>query len=123
MSLVVDDYGTGFSSLGYLRDLRDIRGLKLDRSFVTRLDADPRAGAIVESTINLAHALGHARRRRGRGDRAGPGPARRARLRVRAGVPVLPARSRRRTGPGHPDRGPAPDLLTGRDQASRRAKL
>jgi EAL domain-containing protein (putative c-di-GMP-specific phosphodiesterase class I) len=58
VSLVVDDYGTGFSSLGYLRDLRDIRGLKLDRSFVTRLDADRRAGAIVESTINLAHALG-----------------------------------------------------------------
>jgi EAL domain-containing protein (putative c-di-GMP-specific phosphodiesterase class I) len=58
VSLVVDDYGTGFSSLGYLRDLRDIRGLKLDRSFVTKMDADPRAGAIVESTINLAHALG-----------------------------------------------------------------
>jgi diguanylate cyclase len=58
VSMVVDDYGTGFSSLGYLRDLRDIRGLKLDRSFVTRLDADPRARAIVESTINLAHALG-----------------------------------------------------------------
>ena len=58
VSLVVDDYGTGFSSLGYLRDLRDIRGLKLDRSFVTHLDADPRAAAIVESTINLAHSLG-----------------------------------------------------------------
>jgi len=58
VSLVIDDYGTGFSSLGYLRDLRDIRGLKLDRSFVTKMDADPRAGAIVESTVNLAHALG-----------------------------------------------------------------
>jgi diguanylate cyclase len=58
VSLVVDDYGTGFSSLGYLRDLRDIRGLKLDRSFVTGMDDDPRAAAIVESTINLAHSLG-----------------------------------------------------------------
>jgi EAL domain-containing protein (putative c-di-GMP-specific phosphodiesterase class I) len=58
VSLVVDDYGTGFSSLGYLRDLRDIRGLKLDRSFVTKMDGDPRAAAIVESTIGLAHALG-----------------------------------------------------------------
>jgi diguanylate cyclase (GGDEF)-like protein len=57
VSLVIDDYGTGFSSLGYLRDLRDIRGLKLDRSFVTHMDADPRAAAIVESTINLAHSL------------------------------------------------------------------
>jgi EAL domain-containing protein (putative c-di-GMP-specific phosphodiesterase class I) len=58
VSLVVDDYGTGFSSLGYLRDLRDIRGLKLDRSFVTNLDSDDRAHAIVASTINLARALG-----------------------------------------------------------------
>jgi len=60
VSLVIDDYGTGYSSLGYLRDLRDIRGLKLDRSFVTHLDADPRAEAIVESTIGLAHSLGMA---------------------------------------------------------------
>jgi diguanylate cyclase (GGDEF)-like protein len=60
VSLVIDDYGTGYSSLGYLRDLRDIRGLKLDRSFVTHLDADPRAEAIVESTITLAHSLGMA---------------------------------------------------------------
>jgi diguanylate cyclase (GGDEF)-like protein len=58
VSLVVDDYGTGFSTLGYLRDLRDVRGLKLDRSFVTQMDSDPRSEAIVESTINLAHALG-----------------------------------------------------------------
>ena len=58
VSLVIDDYGTGYSSLGYLRDLRDIRGLKLDRSFVTNMDADHRAEAIVESTVNLAHSLG-----------------------------------------------------------------
>jgi len=35
-----------------------VRGLKLDRSFVIRLDADPRAASIVESTIGLAHSLG-----------------------------------------------------------------
>jgi diguanylate cyclase (GGDEF)-like protein len=58
IALVVDDYGTGYSSLGYLRDLREIRGLKLDRSFITRLDTDDRAAAIVESTITLGHALG-----------------------------------------------------------------
>jgi diguanylate cyclase len=56
--LVVDDYGTGFSSLGYLRDLQDISGLKLDRSFVTHVDTDPRAAAIVESTVRLAGSLG-----------------------------------------------------------------
>jgi diguanylate cyclase len=58
VSLVIDDYGTGFSTLGYLRDLHDIRGLKLDRSFVTPMGSVPRVEAIVESTINVAHALG-----------------------------------------------------------------
>jgi diguanylate cyclase len=56
--LQVDDYGAGYSSLGYLRDLSEISGLKLDRSFVTRLDVDPRAQAIVESTVGLARRLG-----------------------------------------------------------------
>jgi diguanylate cyclase len=58
VGLVIDDYGTGYSSLGYLRDLHDIRGLKLDRSFVTDLDTEPRSAAIVDSTIKLAHSLG-----------------------------------------------------------------
>ncbi len=58
VALMIDDYGTGYSSLGYLRDIRDVRGLKLDRSFVTHLDVDPRAAAIVESTVGLAHSLG-----------------------------------------------------------------
>ena len=58
VTLVVDDYGTGYSSLGYLRDLREITGLKLDRSFVTPLEDDARAAAIVESTITLASSLG-----------------------------------------------------------------
>jgi EAL domain-containing protein (putative c-di-GMP-specific phosphodiesterase class I) len=56
--LLVDDYGTGYSSLGYLRDLSELSGLKLDRSFVTSLDADPRSRHIVESTVALAHSLG-----------------------------------------------------------------
>jgi len=58
VTLVVDDYGTGYSSLGYLRDLHEISGLKLDRSFVTPLEDDARAAAIVESTITLASSLG-----------------------------------------------------------------
>jgi diguanylate cyclase (GGDEF)-like protein len=56
--IAIDDYGTGFSSLGYLRDLRDIGGLKLDRSFVSRIEDDPRTRAIVGSTIALSHSLG-----------------------------------------------------------------
>jgi diguanylate cyclase (GGDEF)-like protein/PAS domain S-box-containing protein len=52
----VDDYGTGFSSLRYLRDL-SIDCLKLDRSFVNDLEANPDSRVIVESTLALAKAL------------------------------------------------------------------
>src|SRR5690606_4334215 len=53
----IDDYGTGFSSLGYLRDLR-VHALKLDKSFVLDLETEERNRVIVESTAQMAHALG-----------------------------------------------------------------
>ena len=56
LRLSVDDYGTGYSSLAYLRDL-PIDELKIDRSFIATLSEDTRGGAIVGSTIELAHAL------------------------------------------------------------------
>ncbi len=52
----IDDYGTGFSSLAYLRDL-PVTELKMDRSFVSTVCADDRSRLIVSSTINMAHAL------------------------------------------------------------------
>lgn len=55
--IAVDDYGTGYSSLSYLREL-PVDELKLDKSFVTNLDEDPLAAAIVQSTVGLAHSLG-----------------------------------------------------------------
>ena len=55
--IAVDDYGTGYSSLAYLREL-PVDELKLDKSFLTDLQEDPRALAIVRSTIRLAHSLG-----------------------------------------------------------------
>jgi predicted signal transduction protein with EAL and GGDEF domain len=55
--LSVDDYGTGYCSLAYLHQL-SVDELKLDRSFVTHLGTDPRAAAIVRSTVALSHDLG-----------------------------------------------------------------
>jgi diguanylate cyclase (GGDEF)-like protein len=52
----VDDYGTGYSSLAYLQDL-PVDELKLDRVFISKMDTDSRAAAIVVSTISLAHSL------------------------------------------------------------------
>jgi diguanylate cyclase (GGDEF)-like protein len=56
VQLSVDDYGTGFSSLAYLRDL-PVNELKLDRAFLAAAADDERAVAIIRSTIDLAHAL------------------------------------------------------------------
>lgn len=57
LRIAVDDYGTGYCSLAYLRDL-PIDELKIDRTFVGQVAADPRSAAIVRSTVELAHALG-----------------------------------------------------------------
>jgi diguanylate cyclase (GGDEF)-like protein len=52
----IDDYGTGFSSLTYLRNL-PVQELKIDRSLVANVATDTRSRMIVASTIQLAHAL------------------------------------------------------------------
>jgi len=57
VQISIDDYGTGYSSLAYLRDL-PIDELKLDRSFIFPMVDDARAAALVASTIALAHSLG-----------------------------------------------------------------
>lgn len=57
LEVSVDDYGTGFSSLSYLRDLH-AQELKIDRSFIATLIADERSRLIVRSTTQMAHALG-----------------------------------------------------------------
>jgi len=55
--IVLDDFGTGYSSLAYLRDL-PLDTIKVDRSFMTKLDdTDPNV-AIVQAVLSLAHGLG-----------------------------------------------------------------
>lgn len=55
--LSIDDFGTGFSSLAYLKRL-PVNELKIDRSFVMAMDKDESDAKIVRSTIDLAHNLG-----------------------------------------------------------------
>ena len=55
--IAIDDFGTGYSALSYLRDL-PIDEVKLDRHFIAPMLSDPRAAAVVEAVIDLAHRLG-----------------------------------------------------------------
>lgn len=52
----IDDYGTGYCSLGYLKRL-PVNLLKIDKSFVKTLVEDQADQAIVRSTIELSHQL------------------------------------------------------------------
>jgi len=53
----MDDFGTGYASLNYLRQL-PVDVLKIDKSFVMDLLEDKNSHMIVKAVIDLAHALG-----------------------------------------------------------------
>jgi diguanylate cyclase (GGDEF)-like protein len=54
--LAIDDFGVGFSSIGYLQHL-PVDIIKIDRSFTTEVDVDERAAALVEAILVMGAAL------------------------------------------------------------------
>ncbi|BBX07296.1 putative bifunctional diguanylate cyclase/phosphodiesterase [Mycolicibacterium aichiense] len=54
--IAIDDFGSGYSALSYLRDL-PIDEVKLDRSFIAPILVDARAAAVVRAVVDLAHVL------------------------------------------------------------------
>lgn len=57
LTLSIDDYGTGYSSMSYLKKL-PVQEIKIDKSFVLSLATNKEDEIIVKSTISLGHNLG-----------------------------------------------------------------
>jgi diguanylate cyclase (GGDEF)-like protein/PAS domain S-box-containing protein len=56
LSIFLDDFGTGFSSLRYLKDF-PITGIKIDQSFVQAMIAEPKHRAVIKTLVDLSHNL------------------------------------------------------------------
>lgn len=57
IQISIDDYGTGYSSLQYLKKM-PVSQIKIDRSFIMHMLKNDNDAIIVRSTINMAHNLG-----------------------------------------------------------------
>lgn len=57
ISIALDDYGTGYSSLSLLRSL-PLTAVKIDKSFIDNIDAEPSDALLVGGVIDTIHALG-----------------------------------------------------------------
>ena len=95
--LSLDDVGTGFGSLTYLRHL-PFTELKIDMQFVRGMLESNADARIVESLVVIAKGLGMTHRRRGRRDAGPDRAAAGARGRLRPGLPLRASRPDRRAG-------------------------
>jgi diguanylate cyclase (GGDEF)-like protein/PAS domain S-box-containing protein len=57
ITLSVDDFGAGYSSLAYLKRL-PVSEIKIDKSFVMEMQKSEKSAAIVRATVDLSHTLG-----------------------------------------------------------------
>lgn len=57
VTVAIDDFGAGYSSLGYLKQL-PVQVVKIDRSLVQGVDRDPAARALLDAVVTLIARLG-----------------------------------------------------------------
>ena len=57
VNFAIDDFGVGFSAIGYLQRL-PVQILKVDRSFLSHIEEDPKACSLVRSMVVMGEALG-----------------------------------------------------------------
>ncbi len=96
VTLAIDDFGAGYSSLGYLKQL-PVQIVKIDRALVAGVETDPSARALLDAVVSLIARLGMTAVAEGVETARAVAAAGAARLPDRPGLPLAqPLRARRR---------------------------
>ena len=111
--LAIDDFGTGYSSLAYLAELA-LDVLKVDKSFIDRVGADPQGRSITQAILTMSRELNLETVAEGVEDPSQADWLIQERLHDGAGLPVEQAGRRRRRAPAARVAAGAPARATGR---------